>query len=196
MIPKPSVEPSIAALDFAAKHSACCVIDMAGTVLDEFSSALKSDTEFLGQVDWAASQPHHFGGKWYEPSVLLIEDLPIGVKYMGVVKQVCQLQGRLIDRLDRSGSLGKLVFVPPATWQRTFPGVWRQGPEAVLPVAKELFDYDPPDTGWQRLHHAERRIAKKSLTDFAAAFLIARWGLAEWETNETFDAPTTLRYVA
>lgn len=182
----------IQAVDLASKLSATTLIDLEGGVLSEVHSwkgpgLLSSDEEWVEEIvePWQGSEV---------PLVLAIEDLPHSLKFQSDVKRVCRIQGRICDRLDAWGYLDRVLFVPPALWQRAYEGVWRQGPAVVVPVAKRDFDYDPPDTGWRDLHYKDRTTAKKAQTDYCAAYLIARWLLRLHDAGEGFDVKGTSRY--
>lgn len=185
----------IVAVDLAAKLSAVCILSPEGEVMDEFSSFQISTGEFILQLVHRSLASLDDLGEEAAISVIAIEGIPHGMKFIGMVSKTLRLQGRILQALDRFSLMEKVLFVPPALWQRTFPGVWRQGPEAVIPAAKELLGYDPPDTGWESLHHQARQDGKKAMTDYCAARLIAEWCKNVYEETGTFDAKSTSRYL-
>lgn len=181
----------IQAVDLASRYSASCTIDGTGVVLDQFDSWRCTQQEFIGKV----VEPFNHEDFFSEiPLVLGIEDLPHGVKFMTLVKNVCRLQGRIIERMEWWERPELLLFIPPILWQRATPGVWRQGPDAVIPVAKDLYGYEPPDLGLAELHGKDRVTARKVRTDYASAYLIARWLLDQYNKTGVFDATTTSRH--
>jgi hypothetical protein len=139
-----------------------------------------------------------------DPDVIAVEDLPHSLKFASLVKSVCRLQGRLIAALEERGLADRVLFVPPACWQRHFDGVWRQGKDGSHAKAVEL-GYTPPPmleryaeqlaalTGAPR--SALRSKLVKALTDYEDAFLIARWALDVRRDKGTFDVPSTQRVV-
>jgi len=180
---------TVVAVDFAASLSACVVL-RDGEVVDQFDS-VQSVHEFLDRVVGYASVS----------SVLAVEDLPHNLKFAGLVKQTCRLQGELMYRLRQSGLLDRLLFVPPACWQRYHPGVWRQDKAGAHRRAVEL-GYQAPDLldlhasdipahGAERSKYRER--LKKAMTDYDDAFLIAWWAEDVFREQGTYDVPSTQR---
>lgn len=181
---------SILAVDLAAKYSAACHMDDSGAVLGQFDSWGRTESEF---IELCASP-------WYltavvHPAVMVVEDLPHRLPFAALVKQVCRIQGRIVEHMDVLGAADKVLFVPPAVWRRHYTGLERgTGPDAVVPVAAAL-GYTPPDlTG-----HAGKGVkatARKVSTDYCAAYLIARWAIDTHAATGGFDAPGTSRYAA
>lgn len=183
----------IQAVDLASRYSASCVIDAEGRVLRQVHSwkgpgCLTPDGEFVEEIlrPWVGPGA---------PAVLGVEDIPHSLTATSktMVKRVARLQGRICEAMDRWGHLDRVLFIPPDVWQRDM-GVWRAGPTAVLPRALEDFGYEPPDTGWEKLHKRDREVAKKARSDFSAAYLIARWLQRKHGESGSFDLPGTLRY--
>lgn len=183
----------IQAVDLASRYSAFCVIDAEGGVVCQVHSwkgpgSLTPDGVFVEEIlrPWKSGEV---------PAVLGVEEIPHSLMATSktMVKRVARLQGRICEAMDRWGYLDRVLFVPPDVWQRDM-GVWRQGPEAVVPRAREDFGYEPPDTGWEKLHKKDREVAKKARTDFSAAYLIARWLQRKQGELGSFDIPGTLRY--
>jgi len=182
--------PHLVAVDLAAKYSALCQMSTAGAVLDETDSWGKTESEFIDRIcrywtEWWCPEP---------PLVLAVEDLPHRLPFASLVKQVCRIQGRIVDRMDTFGAADAVLFVPPALWRRAFKGLSRgTGPEAVTAVAAEL-GYLPPDLSDRAAVIGGKAIARKVATDYCAAFLIARWAADYFNEHGHFDAPGTSRY--
>lgn len=182
---------SIVAVDLAAKYSAACHMRMNGTVSAEVDSWGISESDFIGHIT-APWRPATSGS---QPRVLAVEDLPQRVPWMTTTKAVARLQGRIIERMDSFQALPALLFVPPQVWRALYPElrVRGSGPAAVAPVATAL-DYTPPALEHRIIGKGDRAIARKVATDYAAAFLIARWALYHFDIHGHFDAPATTRY--
>lgn len=178
----------IVAVDLAAKMSAACWMDDSYTVINQWDSWHAREGDFIETCTalfdvWDGSPP----------AALVVEDLPARVPWMGTVKDVCRLQGRIIDRMATLGELGRLVFLQPGTWRSHFIGLERgTGPEAVVPVAAEL-GYTPPELS-QRVGKGEKAKARKVATDYCAAYLIARWAIDFHREHGHLDAPRTSKY--
>lgn len=178
---------SIIAVDLAAKFSAVCRMDWQGNVRDEFDSWGRDETQFVDMITapWIHPDP---------PYALVIEDLPHAVRYMQITKNVCRLQGRIIERMNYYGAGEHVLFVPPYEWRKTYPGLETgTGAEAVVPVAGRL-GYTLPDLSHRILRAGDRATAKKVATDYCAAFLIARWVLEQRAIHGSFDIPGISRH--
>lgn len=175
----------IVAVDLAAKYSAAIHMSAARQPIHQWDSWQKTETEFLDTITtpWRSGTP---------PDVLIVEDLPHGVPYMTVVKDVCRLQGRIVERMNSFGHIKAIGFVQPAAWRAHFDLKQGSGPAAVIPVA-EQYGYWPPDLT-DRTGKGDRATARKVATDYAAAYLIGRWALDFFDEHGTFDAPRTSRY--
>jgi hypothetical protein len=185
---------SIVAVDLAARYSAAVKMHFAmrpyppeARVVAGWDSWKPTEMEFVHQI----CSPFLVGTA---PEVMLIEDLPHGLKFAALVKRVCRIQGRIAEVMEQAGHRDKILFVPPALWQRFYK---RQPdekwPDAVTPIAERHF-YKPPNLVEEGMKAVERNTAKKVMTDYCAAFLIANWGLAQLETHGTFDIDGTQRY--
>ncbi len=154
---------SLLAVDLAAKLSAVCHVTPAGTVLSQADSWGRSEDDFLNYLvaPWHRSNP---------PTAMVVEDLPHRLPFAALVKQVCRLQGRIIDRMACLGAA-----------------------DAVTPVAAGL-GYTAPDLSHRILKAGDKALAVKVATDYCAAYLIGRWVLSTYRTAGTFDAPGTSRY--
>jgi hypothetical protein len=115
---------------------------------------------------------------------LVIEDLPQShILFTGIVKSVCRTQGRIIHSLS-SEELTRTFLVPPAVWQRHYPGVFRGPLSAAKDTAQEL-GFTPPDLLQDKRGLYEdlkglprqkvRARLKKISTDYVDAFLIMKW---------------------
>lgn len=185
---------SIVAVDLAAKYSAAVWMDVDAAaheyeVLDQWDSWQKTETEFIDQTT-AKFEPVR---QWARPDALVIEDLPHGVRYMTNTKDVCRLQGRIVERMQTYGALPYVLFVPPAEWRAHYSGMGRgTGPDVVVPVAAK-YGYEPPDLS-SRVGKGERATARKVATDYCAAYLIGRWALHQRFWSGSYDAARTSRY--
>lgn len=186
---------NVVAVDLAAKFSAVVVTDNY-EVQYQWDSWQKPESQFIG---YCASLFLGMGAPI--PDVLVVEDLPARVPWMTTVKDVCRLQGRIVERMDGYDAIEKILFVQPATWQEHFKIKRGSGPEIVVPVAAEFGYAAPPlehrcavsaRTG--RPLAAETATAKKVATDYCAAYLIGRWAEDQYGKHKTFDAVRTSRY--
>ncbi len=180
---------SIVAVDLAARFSAACAMSFGNRIGLQVDSWGRTETQFIDVITspWLTTEP---------PAALIIEDLPHGVKYMTNTKNVCRLQGRLVERMDYYGALSAILFVPPILWRRAYKGLENgTGPDAVVPVAEDL-GYTPPDLSHRILKAGDRALARKVGTDYCAAYLIARWAIGHYQDFGTFDATGTSRYGA
>jgi hypothetical protein len=191
--------PNIMAVDLAARYSAA--VRMSYTeppypaefqVTSSWNSWKPTEMEFVHQICSPFSGEPTLPSK--VPEVMLIEDLPHGLKFAALVKRVCRLQGRIVELMEQYGHRDKILFVPPALWQRYYKRVAdEKWPDAVVPVA-ERHGYKPPNLVEEGMKAVERNTAKKVMTDYCASYLIGFWGLAQLETHGTFDIEGTQRY--
>ncbi len=171
---------TLVGVDLAAKFSALCHLDSDGHIRVEHDSWGRTEAEFIDLVTAPWIQPD-------PPAALVVEDLPHGVKYMTNTKNVCRLQGRIVERMDFYGALHHLWFAPPAEWRRSYVGLERgTGPDAVVPVAAE-YGYTAPDLSHRILRAGDKGTAKKVATDYCAAYLITRWAITHLLTENTLD---------
>lgn len=177
--------PSLVAVDLAARYSGAVWLDEAGRAVASWSSFMLTEDQFITEV----TSPFRNGWTPLSPDILLIEDVPHGLKFMRNVKQVVRTQGRIIDRMCAVGMADRIVFYPPDLWQRPM-GVWKQGMAAVVPRAAEL-GYEPPDlTEGLRA----KATARKCMTDFCAAFLMGRQAQRFHVEQGTVDVHPSSRY--
>jgi hypothetical protein len=181
---------SLVAVDLAAKFSAACWLSDQRQVLSQWDSWQHSETTFIDFITspWAEGLPM--------PQALLVEDLPHGVGYRTLVKDVCRLQGRIVERMDAFGCSENVVFVQPYAWRNAFPELRKKGggAPALVTTAGE-HGYVPPDLRYRlRGEKGEKATARKIQTDYCAAFLIAWWAMSCWYEYGTLDVPGTQRY--
>lgn len=172
----------IISVDLAVKFSALCWMSPDGTVLHEDHSWGKSEIEWIDSIvaPFYDVQPQGL------PIALFIEDIPHAVGFRKLVKHVCQIQGRIVQAMTNVGAEDKVVFVPPQLWQMHFPGVYRGKAEGALKAAESL-GYTPPQLLTPEIHGKDRMNARKTMTDYVDAFLIARWANYQLDKYETLD---------
>jgi len=189
---------SLVSVDLAARYSAALKISYTKPpyppelrVVAGWDSWKISEMEFVHTI-CAPFDPARFDST--PPEVLLIEDLPHGLKFAALVKRVCRIQGRIVELMEQYGQRDKILFVPPALWQRYYKRVAdEKWPDAVVPVADRHF-YRAPNLVEEGMKAVDRNTAKKVMTDYCAAYLIGYWGLAQLESQGTFDVDGTQRY--
>jgi len=168
------------AIDLASKYSAVVVLE-GSQVIHQFDSVGVGSREFAQQIGVHAKRTVH---------AVVIEDVPAHVPWGGIVKSVCTLQGRVLQELHPE-VLSRTWFVTPAVWQRSFEGVWK-GKAAGALAAAERLGYSPPDLVGDPRFDADgrkpgeaRRLAKKVMSDYVDAFLIARWAMLDGSLEVT-----------
>jgi hypothetical protein len=180
---------TVLAVDLAAKYSAACLMDDAYRVRREFDSWQQSQDSFVYHLIawWNHPQP---------PDVMVVEDLPHGLKYSTLVKTVCRLQGRIVQAMHATtdGGTGDVLFAAPSAWRSHYPQATRgTGPGIVVPIAKH-FGYTAPPLMHRAKGNGGRSRADKVATDYCSAYLIARWAIDMKHTYGTYDVPGTSRY--
>jgi hypothetical protein len=180
---------SVVAVDLAAKFSAAVWLDEKRRVFHQCDSWQSTETYFIDTI----TQPWRHAVS--PPAALIVEDLHPRVPWMTVVKDVCRLQGRIVERMSSYGHREAVVFVQPDQWRMHFEGLGRgTGPDAVSPVA-EAFGYTAPlDLADRAVVKGSKATARKVATDYCAAYLIGRWALDYHDEHGNFDAPRTSRY--
>lgn len=169
-------------VDLASKFSAFCCMDKDGQVLTEENTG-------KGILAWWIREmlaPFSVFSE-SQPKILLIEDLPHGVPYREVVKEVCRIQGRILQEADKDFRPdAEIWFIQPQLWQRHFEGVYRGGPGGAAAAALAL-GYEPPDllTG---THGKDRVTARKLMTDHVDSFLMGRWFCDKYQEHGSTDA--------
>lgn len=183
----------ILAVDLAAKFSAACLMTIDGKVTWQTDSWQKTEAAFVDQLTapWQGPQPRPPARR---PMVMVVEDLPHRLPFSSLVKRVCRLQGRILDRMDALGALDTVLFVPPAEWRRSFAGLERgTGPGAVTDICAAL-GYHAPDLAERCTQRGDKTTARKVATDYCAAYLIGRWAGHTYASTGTFDTRATTRY--
>jgi hypothetical protein len=178
----------VLAVDLAAKYSAAIWLSSHRQPVRQW------DTWQAGEDDFLSSITVPFRLYDEAPTALVVEDLPARVPWMSVVKDVCRLQGRIVEKMCDLGRLDRLLFVQPAQWRAHYGPAMKNGtgPAVVLPVAAD-HGYTPPDL-LGLAGKGEKPIARKVATDYCAAFLIGKWALDTYDAEQSFDAPRTSRY--
>jgi hypothetical protein len=190
--------PSLLAVDLAARYSAALKLNYTRRpyppemrVASSWDSWKVTEMEFIHSI-CSPFDPARFDS--HAPEVMLIEDLPHGLRFAALVKRVCRIQGRIVELMEQYGQRDKILFVPPALWQRSYKRVAdEKWPDAVVPVAHRHF-YTAPNLVEEGMKAVERNTAKKVMTDYCAAYLIGYWGLDQLEKHGTFDVEGTQRY--
>jgi hypothetical protein len=168
----------IVTVDLASRFSAGMLMERGGQVpLSQFDSWGKSSFATADDIGRLGSDP--------EVDLILLEDLPHGLQGMMQIKPPSTFQGIVIRTLGDLGILDKVLWVNPATWQRPM-GVFGKNTPSAIEVAKEQFDYEVPDL--VAIHDADLEAApkgpernkiraklRKNMTDYADAFLMAKW---------------------
>lgn len=155
--------PEVIAVDLAAVHSAV-VIRVDGGVVTATTHSPEALLNFLSAV---VSN--------YEDPLIVVEDVPHHLRFDTTLRRVVRLQGELLATLGRP-----ILFVPPASWQRHFPGVWRGKAAGAIAAAARLgyespLDTDSFDTLTGKPRQQARNLAKKEQWDLADAFLISEF---------------------
>lgn len=179
---------SLIAVDLAERYSGAVAMDDAGRVIHQWHSYDLSTEDFLTGI----TTPFVY---WHDdpPHTLVVEDVPHGLPFQGGVRKVCRLQGRIIERMASWGIEDRILFYPPALWQREM-GVWRQGPEIVIPVSAEL-GYHPPNLVTPEMKKTATKKAEKIMSDYCAAFLMGRCAQKFKVEQGTYDVNQSSRYV-
>src|SRR3954471_14590137 len=120
--------------------AACCMTDDQDpgsyTVTSAIDSWQAPEDALIRSLVWS----WHNGYVGRRPDVMVVEDLPHGVRYSTLIKDVLRLQGRIVEAMEHTahGSRADIVFVAPRAWRAHYPGLERgTGPFAVIPVAQK-----------------------------------------------------------
>jgi hypothetical protein len=190
----------ILGVDLAAKNSAYSLLGTSGKVITSGDSFQIPEQTFVKTI---TDQFCYTTESSPAPNYLLIEDLPHGLRFGSTVKDVCRLQGRILHELDGVLSFDFIYFIPPALWQRWFPGVYKGGKRGAAKAALEL-GYVPPDligahtralqsvSGKER--SALRTVLHKVETDYVDAFLLAWWGHLMLDRYGTIWVPSAQQW--
>jgi hypothetical protein len=179
---------TVLAVDLAAKYSAACVMDDNYQVLWQLDSWDQTEDRFIYLLtSWWLRRD--------APEVMVVEDLPHGLKYSTLVKTVCRIQGRIVQAMSETtdGDWNDMVFVAPATWRAHFELKRGTGAEAVFPASAAL-GYTPPDLTARAKGNGGKTRATKVASDYCSAYLIARWAVDMKKTHDTYDVAGTSRY--
>ncbi len=168
----------ILAVDLASKFSAACVMTPSGHVHDEWHSWGRSS------ADWIESLTG-----WTD-TILVVEDIPHGLKLSKIVRDVYRLQGKIIYGLEANGGTESLVWIPPKLWQDYYkPDGMKSGDKkAAKSIAAEKYGYNPPELLHKDLHGIDRVHARKTMEDHVDAFLIAQYVREQAEAYGSVDA--------
>lgn len=205
----------VQAVDLAARFSAACLLGPSGSVISEYGS------EYTADAVVAETSEVHARSRFFVamvansvlipetcPDWVVVEDVPHQMRFDTITKAVCRLQGELISKLAVRSALDKLIFIPPALWQRHFPGVWKGGVKGAAAAASS-YGYTPPDLLeahrgiYDHLHGGEtsqlrqklRGNLKKQMSDYIDAFLIAQWAQETMEKHGTLEVKSAQKYV-
>ncbi len=128
------------------------------------------------------------------PDVMVIEDLPHGLKYSSLIKAVCRLQGRIVQAMHEipEGDPKDILFAAPIAWREHYDLKRGTGSTIVVPTAAQ-FGYHPPDMTQRAKGNGGATLARKVETDYCAAYLIARWAIDMKKTTNTYDVVGTSR---
>ncbi len=166
---------SILTVDLASKFSAYALTTKRGQVAAQGDSLGKSAQQFVRELRSVTDE--------FEPTIILLEDLPYGIKNQKMTKPATRLQGAVILELIPYTTL----WINPDTWQKEYPGVGRGGGEewqrieAAANYARER-GYEPPDLVGEYLAtvpEGKRPLKKhtnpleKVMTDYVDAFLMS-----------------------
>ncbi len=179
---------TVLAVDLAAKYSAACLMDDTYRVLKEFDSWQMTEDAFVYRLAafWMQADP---------PEVMVVEELPHGLGYSGVIKTVCRLQGRIVQAMHDTieGDWNNIVFAAPAAWRTHFGLKRGTGVEAVFDMSARL-GYQPPDLRERAKGNGGRTRAQKVASDYCSAFCIGHWAIDMKKTHGTYDVAETSRY--
>lgn len=166
-------------VDLAARFSAAVLLDDSGQVVLQFDSWAKSPLDFAGLLAGIAYN--------HDVTVVAVEDIPYGLSRQAQIKPPLRVQGMVITFLDVMNKLDDTYFVAPATWQRTFEGVWkgkaegaRQAAESLGYFAPNLLEQYADDVPPLGKEHSKERSKirgqlKKASTDYNDSYLLAEF---------------------
>lgn len=164
----------ILAVDLAARFSAACLMGSGGEVVSEWHSWQAAEASWVNSL--TANLKH--------AEIMLIEDIPFGLKLTKTVRDVYRLQGRIIESVyskSWENGLRRIVFIPPQVWQLYFkPDGMKSGDKAAAKrIACDKYGYSPPELLHADLHGKDRPSARKTMEDHVDAFMIARYMLEQ-----------------
>lgn len=167
-------ECRVIGVDLAARYTASVEVLPSGEIGAQWDSRLRDHRSVADSIvrDFRSSFAQG-------PTILVIEDLPPRAATQLTIKNVSQIQGRVLQSLIEA-ELPFLFFVDPMLWERDM-GVFRK-PAEFWTAAALSRKYAAPDLLTLRnLIEGKRgqagavKEAKKQMTDYVAAFLIASW---------------------
>jgi hypothetical protein len=175
----------ILAVDLAAKFSAAVHMDVAGEVVGEWHSWQRSQWEWAQLLGFAALG--EMPGQYDIPNIVLIEDVPLGLRQSQAVKGAFRAQGRI---LQTAVDEAKIVWIPPKLWQDYYKpyGMSPGDKKAAKSIAFEQYGYSAPELLRKDLHGVDRVHARKTMEDHTDAFLIARYMLEQTRLYGSIEA--------
>ncbi len=175
----------VMSVDLASKMSAYTVQDPLGVLRqgDSWDRGMKTRDQFVRELGQVAHE--------FRPKVVLIEDIPHGITRLIMVKSVIRLQGRIEQYFTMIGLQRILLWVPPTLWKGHYKLNGKDTAGLIEPKALDMYGYEPPIDLAD--YKGKLTAAKKIRTDYAAAYLIGRWGLETWEAKGTYDVGNAAR---
>jgi hypothetical protein len=171
------------AVDLASKMSAYVVLDEdIVTQGDSWARGTKTRDEFVTELTLAVQD--------LKPAVVLVEDVPHGITRLIMVKSVIRLQGA-IEYAYGPHRRSKILWVPPTTWKAHYKLNGVDTAKLIEPKALELFGYEPPIDLAD--YKGKLTAARKVRTDYAAAFLMAKWAQKTKADTGQYEVKTTQR---
>ena len=166
---------SLLAIDLAPRFSAAILRAESGRWYSIVSPYDSSPERFVRKVRDA----------WGVPDVLLVEDVPPGMKNTSVMKAQYQMQGRVLEAFDpyaQGPEHVPIYLIRPHTWQKAM-GVSDGRKSLNTKPYKEASQETAGERGWTapfdytEYHGKERQERRKSCGDSADAYLLSEWGL-------------------
>lgn len=175
----------ILSVDLAAKLSAVIQRGPGGEVLAQFDSRNKTASVFCKQVAHLADKS----------DLIVVEDVPYGIKQQSMIKPVLRLQGGLLLYLDVLKAVERTIFMSPSVWMKPFPGI-QYAPKNLTKAEGDKYridqaahyareaGYEPPDLVAEyvaSLPEGKKPLKKdtnvlaKSMTDYVSAFLMSEF---------------------
>jgi hypothetical protein len=154
-------------------------------LIERGGQAPLSQFDSWGKSSFATADDIVNAGTALDVDLILLEDLPHGLQGMMQIKPPATFQGIVIHALGLAGLLGKVLWVNPATWQRPM-GVFGKNTPSAIEVASAQFGYEVPNLLEDYAADLEavpkgpernkiRAKLRKNMTDYADAFLMAKW---------------------
>jgi hypothetical protein len=167
----------VGALDLAPKWSAVSIstCDHIGPFERWGCDVVDTEWDPESWMQAMASQLQLWG-----PHVVLIEDIPHGLRYGRALKDQLRRQGEVVRMLRTAVPKSVVAFVTPSVWQQE-AGVWRKNTKTYKEVSQAI----ATSLGWKaphdytEYHGKERTNARKQNGDRAEAFLLG-WCGHQW----------------